>query len=66
MTLNLEQKRWLTPDELEVEYGFSKSTQAKMRMVSTRSTLPFSKIGRYIRYDRHQIDEWLEQHAFIA
>lgn len=62
MTLNLEQKRWLNPSELEVEYGFSKSSQAKMRMASNSSTLPFSKIGKYVRYDRVAIDKWLEEH----
>lgn len=56
-------KRWLSPDDLEKEYGFSKSTQAKMRMASNCSTIPFSKInGKYIRYDRIAIDEWLEEH----
>lgn len=63
MSQNLECKRWLTPDELEAEYGFSKSTQAKMRMSATDSTLPFSKIGgKYIRYDRYLIDRWIEAH----
>lgn len=63
-TMNLEvtQKRWLTPTELEAEYGFNKSTQAKMRMASNSSTLPFSKVGNFIRYDRYAIDAWLEDH----
>ena len=57
------QKRWLTPSDLESEYGFSKSTQAKMRMSSNASSLPFSKIGsKYIRYDRKLVDKWLEDH----
>lgn len=56
-------KRWLSPDDLAKEYGFSKSTQAKMRMASNSSTIPFSKInGKYIRYDRYAIDQWLEEH----
>lgn len=56
-------KRWLSPDNLEQEYGFSKSSQAKMRMSSNGSTIPFSKInGKYIRYDRFLIDQWLEEH----
>ena len=60
---NLELKRWLTPEELEAEYGFSQSTQAKMRMRATGSNLPFNKIGaKYIRYDRHLINKWLENH----
>ena len=53
-------KRWLNPSELFEEYGFSKSTQAKMRM---KGLMPFSKIGsKYIRYDRVAIDKWLEEH----
>lgn len=60
------QKRWLTPDDLEVEYGFSKSTQSKMRMTSNSSTIPFIKIGsKYIRYDRLAIDKWLEEHSVV-
>ena len=57
------QKRWMSPDDLELEYGFSKSTQSKMRMANNSSTIPFSKIGgKYIRYDRFAIDRWLEEH----
>lgn len=55
-------KRWLSPSELEQEYGFSRSTQAKMRMASSQSSIPFSKIGKYVRYDRFAIDKWLEDH----
>jgi len=63
MSVNLVQKRWLNPDELEAEYSFSKSVQSKMRMASNRSTLPYSKIGgKFIRYDRVLIDKWLEDH----
>jgi hypothetical protein len=70
MSMNLEEvgylkstKRWLSPDDLADEYGFSKSTQSKMRMQSSNSTIPFSKVGgKYIRYDRVAIDKWLEEH----
>jgi len=55
-------KKWLSPEDLFIIYGFSKSSQAKMRMASNSSTIPFSKVGKYIRYDRHLIDTWLEQH----
>ena len=54
-----QQKRWLTPKELEEEFGISKSTQAKYRM---NNKIPYSKIGKYIRYDRNDIDSWLENH----
>lgn len=56
-------KRWLTPTELETEYGFSQSWQAKARMVNNSSTLPFSKIGKLIRYDRVAINNWLKINA---
>jgi len=55
-------KRWLSPDNLAEEYGFSKSSQSKMRMQSSNSAIPFSKVGKYIRYDRVAIDKWLEEH----
>lgn len=55
------QKKWLSPVDLEQQYGFSKSTQAKMRMASNSSTIPFIKIGsKYIRYERTAIDDWLK------
>ena len=59
---NIFPKRWLSPEDIEKEYGFSKSNQAKMRMATSSSEIPFSKIGKYIRYDRILIDEWLEYH----
>jgi len=54
--VDLEHKQWLTPKELESEYNFSISTQAKYRM---DRKIPFSKIGKYIRYNRNDINEWL-------
>ena len=48
------QKPWLNADEMEIEYSISKSTQAKMRM---NRTIPFHKIGKYIRYYRPDIDK---------
>lgn len=56
------QKRWLNPSELETEYGFSKSWQGKARMSGSGSNLPFSKIGKFVKYDRFIIDKWLELH----
>lgn len=58
------QNRWLTPQNLEDEYGIKQSTQAKLRM---RKVLPHSKIGqKFIRYDRHKIDLWLEENEVIG
>lgn len=56
------QKDWLSPVDLENEYGISKSTQGKFRMSSNASTIPFSKVGKYIRYNRNAINKWLEEH----
>lgn len=48
-------KRWLTPDDLESEYGIGKVRQASLR---SQRMIPFSKRGRYVRYDRADIDQW--------
>ena len=55
-------KRWLSPSEFEEEFNISKSTQSKMRMQSSDSCLPYSKIGKFVRYDRIAIDKWFEDH----
>jgi len=54
------QKRWLNPKELYAEYGFTESNQGKLRM---KRAIPFSKMGNYIRYDRIEIDKWIESNA---
>ncbi len=48
------QKEWLNTDELEAEFGILKSTQSKMRM---SRTLPYHKIGKYVRYHRPDINK---------
>ncbi len=53
----MQQNNWLTPTQLELEYSFSKSRQARLRM---ERKIPFSKIGNYIRYSREAINQWLE------
>ena len=49
---------WLNPQDTSKEYGFSVSTLAKWRM--NKKNLPFSKIGKYIKYKRDDIIEFLE------
>lgn len=59
--MTLHDKKYLTQDELELEYAISKSTQSKYRM---QKKIPFIKIGgRYIRYSREQIEAWLDSHS---
>jgi len=56
-------KRWLSPDDMVIAYGFSKSTLSKYRMEKNSSDMPYSKIGgKYILYDRVLIDLWIEEH----
>jgi len=51
-------KEWLNPQDVNKEFGFSTSTLAKWRMKNIN--LPFSKIGKYIKYKRSDIIEFLE------
>jgi len=52
-------KGWINPREVKKEYGFSTSTLAKWRMA--KRNLPFIKIGKYIKYKRSDIVEFLEK-----
>ena len=59
MTNNIvSEKEWLNPREVNQEFGFSTSTLAKWRMDNLN--LPFSKIGKYIRYKRSDLETFLE------
>ena len=51
-------KEWLNPRETSKEFGFSTSTLAKWRMDNLN--LPFSKMGKYIRYKRSDIEAFIE------
>ena len=51
-------KEWLTPKEVSKEFGFSVSTTAKWRM--DNKNLPFSKMGKYIRYRKSDIEKFIE------
>lgn len=56
--MNTGQKEYLNPRETSKEFGFSTSTLAKWRMDNTN--LPFSKMGKYIKYKRSDIESFLE------
>ncbi|MDQ1339450.1 MAG: Excisionase [Campylobacterota bacterium] len=49
---------YFTTHQVKDKYGFSISTLAKWRMENIN--LPFSKIGKYIRYRRSDIEAFLE------
>ena len=48
-------KLWLTPDDLETEFSIGKVRQGALR---SKRMIPFSKRGRYIRYNRDDINQW--------
>ncbi len=50
-------KDWLSPREVFSEYGFSINTLAKWRMDNIN--LPFSKMGKYIKYKRSDVEAFL-------
>lgn len=52
------QKEWINPNEVHKDFGFSVSTLAKWRM--DNKYLSFSKIGKYIKYKRADIEAFLE------
>ena len=56
-------KRWLSIEDVVPQFGLSISTQQRMRQ---DGTLPYSKIGRVIRYDRLKIDAMFEAHEVTA
>jgi len=63
--IELEDKRWLTPIELEEYTGWSRSWQSKARMNSSRVKLPYKKLSKFVLYDRLEIDAFIEEHTVV-
>jgi len=57
-------KQWLNPKEVFNEYGFSVSTLAKWRMSNLH--LPYSKMGKYVKYKRCDIEAFLNENRIEA
>lgn len=53
------QNEWFDPQGLEDYSHMKKSTQAKYRMLGK---IPFCKIGKFIRYNKNEIDQWIASH----
>lgn len=64
--VKLQGKRWLTPLDLEELVGWSRSWQSKARLNSSRVQLPHKKIGKFIMYDRYEIDAFIEEHTVVG
>ena len=52
------QIEWLTPKQVNILFSISVSSLAKMRM--NRINLPFSKMGKYIRYRKSDVENFIE------
>ncbi len=54
-------KRWLTPEDLVLEFGLGLDMQNSLRK---NNQIPYSKIGtKKIFYDREKINLWIESHS---
>ena len=55
-------KRLLTIEEMAELTGLS--IQTLYKMVNHRR-IPYTKVGRLLRFDRHLIDEWLQDNTVM-
>lgn len=51
-------KQWLSPQEVSREYGINMQSLARWRM--EKLYLPFSKIGRFVKYNRDDVERFLK------
>ena len=56
------QKQWLTPTDLLEEFNIGIKTQNRLR---SEKKIPYSKVGRQVRYSRDRINMWLEEHKVV-
>ncbi len=62
--IHIHSKRWLSPEELELQYGLKENTVSKYRM---QKKIPFVKLStKIIKYDRIKIDKWLENNEVVG
>ena len=59
-------KRWFNPLDLEEYTGWSRSWQSKARMSSSKVQLPHKKIGKFVIYDKYEIDAFIEEHTVVG
>ena len=60
---NKTKREWLSPKEVEADYGLCISTLAKWRMA--KKNIPFSKIGKAVKYKRSDIEAFLNASAIM-
>ncbi|MCR2056414.1 helix-turn-helix domain-containing protein [Campylobacter helveticus] len=62
-TIEPKSKDFLTPKQLQEEFGISVGKQSKMRMRkhhNKENAIPFVKLGKTILYKRDEILSWLD------
>ena len=59
----MNNKLWLNAEELAEEFGISVPSQNRYR---AERKIPFSRVGRFIRYNRDDINTWLKKHTIVA
>ncbi|MSN96336.1 helix-turn-helix domain-containing protein [Campylobacter sp. FMV-PI01] len=60
--IQIQNKEWLTPKQLEAEFGITIGAQNKMRLRKNYvngTNIPFIKVGKRILYFRSDINAWL-------
>ena len=60
--IQIQNQEWITPKQLEAEYGITIGSQNKMRLRKNQeneTSIPFVKVGKRILYFRKDINEWL-------
>jgi predicted DNA-binding transcriptional regulator AlpA len=56
--------RLLTEKEVEAWLGIKCSTLRSMRSKPGRDPIPFTKVGRLIRYPEPEVQKWIERHTY--
>ena len=57
--METQQLEWLNPIQLLEYISISIKTQNRLR---SEGKIPYCKVGRQVRYNRHEIDKWLTDH----
>ncbi len=58
----MQEKRYLSTDDLESQYGLKKSFQAKYRTVA-RNPMPYTRPAgsKVVLYNKEKLEKWLEK-----
>lgn len=59
-------KKWLDAKEASEHTGFAVKTLANWRAMTPRRGPAFKKVGAAIRYDRDELDRYIESNGIAA